>query len=337
MSKRPAVLAVDGGGSKVDATIVDRSGSVRAAVRIVSTDHDGSHSLSYLEGVAAGVQAVATAAGLRPHTGSLASLGVYCLAGADLPADDRRLVRWLAKQRWTDSDLLRNDTFAVLRSGTDRTWGVGVVCGFGTNCSGIAPDGRVFRFPAIGRISGDWGGGMDVGEAALWYAMRARDGRGPSTTLARLVPEYLGVRTPRQVMEAIYFGRMRPERLVELPKIVFRAAAEGDAAAASIVDHQADEIIAMAGAAIRKLKMSKLDVHVVLGGGIFRNDHRPFFDRIEQGVRRVAPRVRITALKVPPVLGAALLGLDRLGASERAKMQVRDRLTHDGLSRMPLA
>ena len=74
--------------------------------------------------------------------------------------------------------MVRNDTFAVLRAGTERTWGVAVVCGYGTNCSGVAPNGRTFRFPAFGDLSGDWGGGHDIGAAALWHAVRAEDGRG---------------------------------------------------------------------------------------------------------------------------------------------------------------
>ncbi|MFC7586672.1 hypothetical protein ACFQYP_25240 [Nonomuraea antimicrobica] len=33
------------------------------------------------------------------------------------------------------------------------------------------------RFPALGRISGDWGGGQGLAEEALWHAIRAEDGR----------------------------------------------------------------------------------------------------------------------------------------------------------------
>ena len=38
--------------------------------------------------------------------------------------------------------LLRNDTFAVMRAGASRGWGVAVVCGAGFNCTGVGPDGR---------------------------------------------------------------------------------------------------------------------------------------------------------------------------------------------------
>lgn len=222
--------------------------------------------------------------------------------------------------------MLRNDTFAVLRAGTDRTWGVGVVCGFGTNCAAVAPDGRTFRLPSLGWIAGDWGGGSDIGEAAMWYALRSEDGRGESTMLASTVPAHFGLRRPRQLMEAMYFGRLEEGRVAELPPLVFRAAADGDTVARSIVDRQADEVVAMAGAAIRKLRMAKLDVHVVLGGGIFRNVFPPFFTRIEDGVRRIAPAATLTVLTAPPVIGAVLLGLDRSGASRRVKERVHQTL-----------
>ena len=55
--------------------------------------------------------------------------------------------------------MVDNDTFAVLRAGTERGWGVAVVCGAGINCVGVSPDGRHARFPALGTITGDWGGG----------------------------------------------------------------------------------------------------------------------------------------------------------------------------------
>src|SRR4029450_9447045 len=112
---------------------------------------------------------------------------------------------------------------AVLRAGTERGWGVAVVCGAGINCVGVAPDGRQVRFPALGgitgdwgggdglppagshvrvpalgEITGDWGGGYDVGMAAVSAAARSEDGRGPRTRLERGVPAPFGLATPRE-------------------------------------------------------------------------------------------------------------------------------------------
>ncbi len=331
---RPAVLAIDGGGSKIDAALIGRDGTVLGAARVRPAERNGREP-GDLGSVAGAVEAARRRAGLRDDVRPLAPLGVFCLAGADLPRDDRRILRGLDGRRWTAETLLRNDTFAVLRAGTERTWGVGVVCGYGTNCSAVSPTGRTYRLPALGWIAGDWGGGSDIGEAALWHAARSEDGRGSRTALATSVPAHFGMRRPRQVMEAMYFGRLSEARVAELPPLVFEAAAGGDAVARSIVDRQADEIATMAATAIRRLRMSRLDVHVVLGGGIFRTPFASFFERIGQGIGLIAPRAAVTVLQAPPVVGAALLGLDRVGASRAAKARLRDALTHDLLARRP--
>jgi N-acetylglucosamine kinase-like BadF-type ATPase len=328
-------LAVDGGGSKVDAVLLTRDGRIVTAARVSNHNLDGRSPRDDLETVRVAVTEVLEAAGAGRGRRPLPRLGMYCLAGADLPQDDRRITRWLSRQGWTSEVVLRNDTFAVLRAGTERGWGVGIVCGFGTNCSALAPDGREYRLPAIGDLSGDWGGGTDLGPAALWHAMRARDGRGERTSLVRLVPEHFGMKRPRQVMEAVYFERLARERLGELAPVVFGAARDGDRVARSIVDRQADEIATMAIAAIRKLRMVDLDVHVVLGGGILNNEFPPFFERIDERLESVVPKAKVIILKTPPVVGAALLALDRADARQPAYRRVRDGLTHGNLGSTP--
>jgi len=325
----PAVLAIDGGGSKVDAALLRRDGTVLGAARILTgTGTDGMPGEDeHMRPIEEAARAAARAAGRDPDAGPVAGLGVYCLSGADLPVDDRRIGRRLRRTRLTEEDLVRNDSFAVLRAGTDRAWGVGVVCGYGTNCSGVAPDGRVTRFPAIGPVSGDFGGGVELGTMALWHAIRDEDGRGPATALRGVVPAHFGLRRPSQVMQALYLGTLDTHRLTELTPLLFRTARGGDVIARDLVWRQADEIVAMATVAIRRLRLRRLDVDVVLGGGVFRNGWVAFLERIEAGVHAVAPEASIHVLDTPPVVGAAVIGLERLGAPAAAHRRVRDGLT----------
>ena len=322
----PALVAVDGGGSKVDVALIARDGAILGTARMRPASANGADP-GHLTAVDEALDGACRDARLDPARRPIAALGVYCLAGADLPADERRLRVALDERGWTRASILQNDTFAVLRAGTDRTWGVGVVCGYGTNCSAISPDGRTFRLPALGWMAGDWGGGADIGEAALWHAVRAEDGRGQRTALARAVPAYFGLKRPRQLMEAMYFGRVPEARVAELAPLVFDAATDGDPVATSIVERQGGEVVSMAGAAIRRLRMTKLDVHVVLGGGIFHNRHEPFLDGIVDGIRSIAPAAEVSVLTSPPVVGAALLGLDRLRRPKAVKSRVRAALT----------
>ena len=71
----------------------------------------------------------------------------------------------------------------------------------------------------------------------------------------------------------------------------------------------------MATALIRRLRMTRVEVEVVLAGGVFRSHDQPFLDRILAGTREVAPGARLVLLRAPPVAGAALIGLDRLAGS----------------------
>ena len=87
----------------------------------------------------------------------------------------------------------------------------------------------------------------------------------------------------------------------------------------------------MAGAAIRRLGLAGLDVDVICGGGLFRRDAPAFLQRIRSELAALAPAARVTRLTAPPVVGAALLGLDRRGAPPGAAERLRATLTHERL------
>jgi N-acetylglucosamine kinase-like BadF-type ATPase len=331
---RAAVLAVDGGNSKTDVALIGRDGSVLAAFRGPTSSHQQVGIEAGMTTLRSLVDRAAVTAGLGDGTRPVAELGAYGLAGADFPSDIRLLRSALAGEGFAATDLVVNDTFAALRAGSSRPWGVALICGQGVNACAVAPDGRSARFDGVGDASGDWGGGGGLGNAAVAAAVRGRDGRGPRTSLERLVPGYFELRSPAALTKALYFERLSERRLSELSPVVFAAAADGDSVARSIVDRLADELVAMARALLRRLHMTRLDPDVVLAGGVFRTPEAGFHARLSEGIHRVAPRARLVRLKAPPVIGAALLGLDRLvrgGATTAAtESRLRDALERWG-------
>jgi N-acetylglucosamine kinase-like BadF-type ATPase len=314
VTKAPAaVLAVDGGNSKAELALVAANGRMLAAERGPTVSHQAVGLERGMANLSELLDAAAAAASIgRRDAGAIAELGVFCLAGADYPSDVLLLTNAIEGLGLARRLVVLNDTFAALRAGTTRPWGVVLICGQGINGAAIAPDGQTARFDGLGMISGDWGGAGAVGEAGLAAAVRARDGRGPATTLEKLVPSYFKVRSPFDLTRALYVGRIPEHRLAELCPVVFRAAGDGDVVARGILIRLADELVAMAGALIRRLRMADLDPEVVLGGGVFQATDPAFYARIDAGVQAVAPRASLVRLTAPPVLGAALLGLDRL-------------------------
>src|SRR5439155_11524745 len=182
-----------------------------------------------------------------------------------------------------------------------RGWGVVVVMGRGVNVGPIAPDGRRLIHAPGDHTSGDWGGGHEAGVRALSAAVRARDGRGPRTSLERLVPAQYGLSRPLALTRAIYERRIADERLDELAPVVFDAATAGDGVARAIVDWLADEAVLLALSAIRGLRLSRLEPEVVLSGGVFRATDRAFHDRVRAGIQKIAPRATVIPLTAPPV------------------------------------
>ena len=321
----PAILAIDAGASKVDAVLLGRDGAVLGAARHRAY---ANFNLDHQPPLPALAEAIRRADGAHPLALPVARIGVYCVAGADLPLDDRRITTQVRGEGWTSEVVIRNDTFAVLRAGTDRGWGVAVVAGSGLNCAGVGPDGRVVRFPSLGDMSGDRAhGGSWLGHAALGAAIRGRDGRGPRTDLERLVPEHFAMPRPAKLMEAIYVGALPERRLLELAPVVFQAARQGDVVARGLIDELADEIVANANAAIKRLKMATRSFEVILGGGIFRSRDGRLLKRIRDGVTSLAPGAELRRLDKPPVLGAALIGLDHARAGKAAHNRVRKELT----------
>ncbi len=104
------------------------------------------------------------------------------------------------------------------------------------------------------------------------------------------------------------------------------AAAAGDVPAREAADTLADEVVTFVRAAVNRLGVAGEEVEVVLGGGIFETSNRDFHDRVAAGIRAAAPRAQLVHLEAPPVLGAALIGLDALGATADAKLALRARL-----------
>jgi N-acetylglucosamine kinase-like BadF-type ATPase len=322
------VLAVDGGNSKTDLALISADGALLALARgpLSSPHHIGLDGcLAVLEELLGDAMAEA---GLAEQP--VAAVAQVMLAGADLPAEEAALRAAVEARGWAERTAVGNDTFAILRAGSERRWGVAVVCGAGINCVGVAPDGRTARFPALGPITGDWGGGLDVGMAALAAAARGEDGRGPRTSLERKVPAAFGLESPRELGEAIHTGAIPTRRLLELAPLVLSEAAR-DEEAAAIVDRLAAEVVAFARAALTRLKLLGEAVEVFVGGGLMRNADGRLAETIDAGVRELGPQITARVVREPPIVGAALLGLDGLGADAIAHARAREELANGSL------
>lgn len=317
------VVAADGGNSKTDLVLATEAGDVLARV-------SGAGTRPYLDGLpatAAGLveltRSALAAAGLPADTA--VAVGSYHLANVDFEDEEIAMHAALRAADVAERIEVVNDTFAVLRAGSPRGWGIAVVSGAGINAVGIRPDGRHERFLGIGATSGDWGGGRAVAIAAIGAAVRAGDWRGPDTALRGLILREFGDE-PEKVAVAAHRREISERELLAFAPVVFAAAADGDAVATGIVHRLADEVTSFASALLRRMQLCDSDVDVVLGGGTLQSGQQVLTERIETRLRQVAPRFRLRMLDVAPVVGALASALTLAGADSTAVVRARSQL-----------
>jgi len=305
-------LGVDGGGSKTHALILDQDGQVRG----FGSSGCGNHQEHGLGSAVAEIEsAVRTAIEQSALTTQEIQVGCFCLAGADLKSDYQILIPAMEALNLAQTVIVKNDTLAALRASITRSWGVAVICGSGFNAAARSPDGREFVFPALGYISGDWGGGSQLSQEIIRLVMRAWDGRGEKTLLTSLVLNSLGSPSEEVLLERLYKDEIPYRRLLQLVPLLFQAAEAGDVPSQKIVVQIGEEVAVTANALIKRLSMQSLDVEVGLAGGVFKDKDHLLIDTVTQKIHQVAPKAIMRRTQYEPVIGAALLGLENAGVT----------------------
>jgi hypothetical protein len=90
-----------------------------------------------------------------------------------------------------------------------------------------------------------------------------------------------------------------------------------------LVHRLGDEVCTMVTAAIARLGLTGAAVPVVLGGGVLTARDPLLTERIAAGLADGAPGSIMRIVSVPPIAGAALLGLDHVRAPASAQARLR--------------
>jgi N-acetylglucosamine kinase-like BadF-type ATPase len=298
-------LGVDGGGSKTAALLADEQGQVHGR----GLSGAANYQIVGMEQTVASVrQAVEEAL-----QGRAPDAICYCMAGADMPYDFEQLQGALGSLGFTCPAVIHNDVISIFRAGSRFPYGVGIVCGTGFNAGGISRDGREFRLPALGAITGDCAGGEHLGVGAMGAAFRAWDGRGQPTLLADAILRTFNAPDFETLADWYVQQKIEYQRIIELAPLVFEMAEQGDAVAQRLIREQGVELGTAANAVLRRLQLTDADCDVVLGGSVIYGKGRLLMDTVNEIVHELNPAAIVRRLDVPPVAGAVLLAADLTG------------------------
>jgi glucosamine kinase len=272
----PAVCAVDGGGTKTLAIVLDRNGVELGRAVTGPSNYASGEAERVVTNVTAAVEAAIESADIsRP----LAALWVG-LAGIDRPgaqeAIEVRISHLAIDMRLT------NDAQLLFGAFPDES-GIVLIAGTGSIALGRDRNGTSARAGGWGYLIGDEGSGYDLGRRGIRAAAKAADGRGLQTSLLPAMLAHWGLEYPMQIIDEIY--RERDNAIIAgCAGLVFDAASAWDPVASRLVQNGAAELASAVGAVEQALDFGNDAVSIALAGSLLveREGYRRLvLDRID--------------------------------------------------------
>jgi len=301
-------LGIDAGGTKTNCLVADAAGNILGFGRGGAGNYE-------CYGVAAAREELDRAANeaLAQAELSLNQInGVgLAIAGADLPEDYVMLEREIFTPMFGEIPrMFRNDSMGGLRGGTRNPFGIVIACGTGCVCAGRNRAGEETRVGGISEDYGDMVSGSSIGLEGLKAVWRARDGVTGPTLMTGLFVERSGLPDVDALFHAMYHGRVKPDDLQPMAKLVFDAALAGDAIACDILEWGGKYLGEMVNTAARHLNMREDVFDVVMAGSVFKGSSPVLADRLRTQIHRECPNARTVFPVYEPVVGALLLGME---------------------------
>lgn len=312
-------LGADVGATKTHVLVADQDGVVVGSGEGGPGNHE-TVGYSGLQKVLAGAMSQAlSVAGLPKEAISGAGFGV---AGYDWPSEREATLRSIQTLGLDSPVEVVNDTILGLLAGAPQGWGIAVVSGTGCNCRGWdvthQREGRV-----IGRsvVAGEGAGSTELMAEVVKALVREWTQRGPHTELAPALIEFTRAKDLANLLEGYFEGYYHLDG--SAAPLVFRIAENGDLIARDIIRWAGCELGEMVNSVVRQMQFEAMEFDVVLVGSMFDGGER-LQAPMRQTVLSLAPGARFLRLKVPPVTGAVLLGMDSDGY--RYSPSVREKL-----------
>jgi N-acetylglucosamine kinase-like BadF-type ATPase len=260
-------LGVDGGQSGTTALIGDESGRVLGAGNGGPCNHaaadEGRRKL--VRAVGDSVAAACAQAGLNARDVRFAAA---CFGMSGGPQDKQAILREILPAAVV---VVTDDAVIALAGATAGEPGIVTIAGTGSIAFGRNASGRAARVAGWGYVFGDEGGGFDIARQALRAALRAEEGWGPPTALARVLLDATGAADVNQAMHRFYTPDWPRSRVAALAPLVDETAMAGDTLACDILQNAAQQLAVLTSAVRGQLWTAGEPTRVAWSGGVFRS------------------------------------------------------------------
>ena len=254
-----AVCAVDGGGTKTLAIVMDQDGNELGRATSGPSNAVAGEADRVVTNITVAVEAAVESSGATlPIEALWVGLAGIDRAGAR-EAIAARLTHLAAEVRLT------NDAQLLFGAFPDEV-GIVLIAGTGSIALGQDRHGKTARAGGWGYLVGDEGSGYDLGRRAIRAAAKAADGRGLQTSLLPALLAHWGLEQPLQIIDRVYREQDKTV-IAECARLVFDAADAWDPVATRLVQSGAAELATAAGAVEQALDFEGV-APVVLAGSV---------------------------------------------------------------------
>ena len=298
-------LGADLGATKTHTLIVDETGRALGFGESGPANHESVGYDGMFQSMYNGLEQALRTAGLKKDDITGAGFGV---AGYDWPSEMEATASVIDRLALRAPYKFVNDAVPGLIAGTEEGWGVVVVSGTGSNCRGWDREHkREGRVTGHGVLMGEGAGGSELMHRCMQIVGYSWTKRIPKTALADAIIAHVGAKDLEDLMRGYTTYEYRIG--AEAARIVFRVAEAGDQAAHDLICWAGTELGEMANAVIRQLEFEELAFDVVMTGSMFEGGSR-LIEPMRETIHKLAPKARLVRLRVPPVIGAVLLGME---------------------------
>jgi N-acetylglucosamine kinase-like BadF-type ATPase len=303
-------LGADLGATKTHTLIVDETGRALGFGESGPANHETVGYDGMFQSMYKGLGQALQTAGLKREDITGAGFGV---AGYDWPSEFEATASVIDQLDLGAPYKFVNDAVPGLVAGSEQGWGVVVVSGTGSNCRGWDREHRrEGRVTGHGVLMGEGAGGSELMHRCMQIVGYSWTKRLPKTALADAMIAHTGAKDLEDLMRG--YTTYEYNIGAEAARLVFRVAEAGDQAARDLIRWAGTELGEMANAVIRQLEFENLAFDVVMTGSMF--DGGPMLiEPMRETIQNVAPKARLVRLRVPPVIGAVMLGMEAGGMS----------------------
>ncbi|MCL2320772.1 MAG: hypothetical protein FWC47_01550 [Oscillospiraceae bacterium] len=304
------VIGIDGGSSKSHLAIFDLDGNFVCIENWGTLNHEALPG-SFAQFEAEFTQFVTEALASKEIKIDEIEYAVIGMSGVDTK-EQHRIISAIVKNIGFKEFTLCNDAYLGIPGVSSENSGICAINGTGCSIAGMNEHGKMFQIGGLGTLTGDFGGGYNIGTYMVRAVYNSLFRLGEPTLLKDMLFKELDISDKYDFIETLSKRLSEGSfRLGANNKLLFEAERKGDAVAKKIISEIAESYANGIVCMIREIGFEQ-NVDIALAGSVFAKEKDSgLIKKIKEIVCDAYPekQINFVVFEKPPVAGAVIWAL----------------------------